>query len=125
MALKDLTLSALETTKLKHRFADAMEKVSNSLALDKDVPGDREINIKIVFKPKNGYNITTFKCTSKVPDREEGVITMMSESGLLQIETASADARQPGLPFDEKADEKSGGSDNVVSIEAMREQGRA
>ncbi len=121
MALKDLTLSSLESqAKLRNRFAEAMERVSNSLNLDNDVPGDREINIKIIFKPKNGYNITTFKCTSKVPDREEGVITMMSESGLLQIETTSADARQPGLPLETG---KSG--DNVVSLETMREQGRA
>ena len=77
MALKQMTLASLESTKLKGLFEAALNEVSFSLSHDRDVPGDREINIKIVFKPKKDYSITVFKCFPKVPPREEGAITVM------------------------------------------------
>lgn len=121
MALKDLTLSSLESTKLKDRFAQAVEMVSTSLTVDKDVPGKRKIKVEIVFDPKNGYNITRYSAWAEVPAREEGGITIIGENGTVQVETSSNDARQPGLPLGEAPK----GQDKVVSLAEAREQGRA
>ena len=115
MALKNMTLASLESTKLKARFEEAMNEVSFSLSHDRDVPGDRKICIEITFRPKKDYCITSFKCFSKLPPREEGAITVMSENGAIQIDTTSNDARQPGLPL---AVEQP-----IVSMETLRERG--
>ena len=114
MALKELTLSALEDTKLKEMFQEKMNEISFSLSKDADVPGDRKIWIEMTFSPKDGYLITTYECGAKMPGRKVSSIATF-EDHKIKIDTVSGDSRQPDLYDNHK----------VTPITAAKKEGAA
>lgn len=97
--LKELTLENLKETKLKPLFDKALNEVLFSLYQENDIPGKRELMIKITFELDGGDLDTRYECIPKTPHRSSRTLAIL-EDHTVKIETTSNDARQPGFEFD-------------------------
>lgn len=114
--LVDMSLGALQDTKLAVQFDEAIKVVVDSFAKDEDVSGPRDITVKLSFvKNETGHIIASMSCATKTPKRTIKTLGALGDAGMLRIDTVTNDARQPSmLPEPEKKPEavsETGGQD--------------
>ncbi len=95
--LENLSLSALDRTKLGELFGQSLAQVVESLEKDGDVKAARKITVALSFK-KNEFGMleTEMKCHAATPPRSVMSMTEMGDE-TIKIDTATNDASQPSM----------------------------
>lgn len=96
--LENISLEALQRTKVNKEFEKGIEEITKSFESDGDIQKKREISLTIIFTPIEGYITTEMAIGVKTPRRT--VKSIGALEGSIKIDTYSNDVRQPDL-FDE------------------------
>lgn len=93
--LEDISLGALQRTKINEEFEKGIKEIAKSIEEDGDIGKKREISLAITFLPEGGYITTEMIIGVKTPRRM--VKSIAALEGNIKIDTVSNDARQPDL----------------------------